>query len=159
MAVATLAEAFPLVGLRGHLMRTGMGFRKYRFQGATALLSAGFAGSCQAWLKPGAVVLQGHDDWRLAEGLGAAAGPISTSGQIADPSRKRQLGAAGAFAVDMETAHLAEAARSLGIPFLSVRVIIDGLMDRAVSPVVALRYPVAAAKLSIAVRRALALWP
>jgi adenosylhomocysteine nucleosidase len=52
---------------------------------------------------------------------------LCTTSVAATPSEKRALGAGGALAVDMETHALALAASKAGIPWLSVRAVLDPL--------------------------------
>src|SRR5581483_7962415 len=132
LAVATSAEALPLLGL--HPIVTGMGARRYELQGRRAVVSAGFAGACQPDLRPGDVVT----------------GTLRTLDHIATPAEKRRLQSEGVEAVDMESHYLAEAASAAGLPFRSVRVIIDTLPDRALSLATAANYPRAAASLRAA---------
>ncbi len=140
MFVATWAEALPLLGF--HPRVTGMGRRAYDLSDCEAVVSAGFAGACQPHLRPGSLVT----------------GRLHTLDHVATPSEKAALGAEGVTAVDMETAWLKAAAADASRPFRSVRVIIDGVHDRAFSPATALHYPIAALSLWRAVRQALVDW-
>ena len=137
LLVATWAEALPLLGL--HPRVTGMGRRPLDLAGASQVIFAGFAGACQAHLRPGDVVN----------------GELRTLDHIAGPTEKADLGRQGVEAVDMEAAWAAEAAAAAGVPFVNVRVIIDGMNDRALSPATAGHYPVAALALRRAVKAAL----
>jgi nucleoside phosphorylase len=128
-----------------------MGRRAYDLTGCEAVLSAGFAGACQPDLRPGDVLLAGAAPAALRHRLGALTGEIRTLDHIASPSEKSALGRQGVAAVDMETAWLAAAA---SVPFLSVRVIIDGLEDPAVSLATAGHYLVASCALRAAVAEA-----
>jgi nucleoside phosphorylase len=138
--VATWAEALPLVGLHPNV--TGMGAHIPVLAGYDAVLSAGFAGACQPWQRPGDLV----------------AGRLETLDHIASPAEKAALGRTGAEAVDMESRWLAEAAAAASLPFASVRVIVDRVQDRAVSLATATAYPRAAIALRRAVHSSLALW-
>lgn len=157
IAVATVAEALPLLGLRPRV--TGMGRRTYDFRGCTAVVSAGFAGACQSWLRPADLLLAGRDSPELQRALSATAGEIRTVDRVLGPAAKAALGRQGAAAVDMETAWLARAAAADGLPFLALRVIVDRLEDRPVSVMVAAHYVAASRRLRQAVRQALRLWP
>src|SRR5689334_8597239 len=107
VAVATWAEALPLLGL--HPVVIGMGRHIPSLAGYPAVMSAGFAGACQPHLRPGDVVT----------------GRLETLDHIASPAEKAGLGRGGVAAVDMETRWLAEAAAAAGLAFTSVRVVID----------------------------------
>jgi nucleoside phosphorylase len=155
--VATWAEALPLLDRRPQV--TGMGRRTYRLDGCRAVLSAGFAGACQAGLQPGEVLLAGEAAPWLRGELGASEGELQTLSHIASVHEKAELGRLGVAAVDMETEHLAKAAAERGIPFLGVRVIIDRVQDPALSLRTAMHYPAAAARLRTAVIHALQVWP
>lgn len=157
LAVATVAEALPLLGL--HPSVVGMGRRQYRLEGRQAVISAGFAGACQPWLRPGDVLLAGDVGNNARTALGAVAGIVRTIERIASPCQKAALGREGVAAVDMETAWLAAAAAAGGLPFLGVRVIVDRVGDRAVSLASAGHYLRASLRLRQAVQQALRIWP
>jgi hypothetical protein len=147
--VATWAEALPLLGFAPRV--TGMGRCDYDFSGCDAVLSAGFAGACRPELRAGDVLLAGYAPPDLRERLSARPGEIRTIDHIASPAEKAAFGRDGAAAVDMETAWLAAAA---GVPFLSVRVIVDRLEDRPLSLATAWNYPLASRALRTAVAQA-----
>src|SRR5689334_16120816 len=90
--VAIWAEALPLLGFRPRV--SGMGRRAWDLSGCSAVISAGFAGACQPWLRPGDVV----------------SGELRTLDHVASISEKAALGRAGVAAVDMESEWLAAAA-------------------------------------------------
>ncbi|MGH2519145.1 MAG: hypothetical protein ACRDF8_05025, partial [Chloroflexota bacterium] len=143
------------------------------------VIGAGFAGSCSPEVRSGDLLVSGADAPRVgcqlrqrlagarasgtgppaAAGAAVHSGDIATQAAIASPARKRELGRAGAQAVDMETAWLQRAAAAQGLPFLSLRVIIDGVGDRALGWHTAWRYPAAARRLRWAVLSALEVWP
>ncbi len=152
-----MAEALPLLGCRPRVV--GMGQQRYDLGDCEAVISAGFAGACQSWLEPGDVVLAGSYEPVLKAALRAADGEIRTVDHIASPAEKAHLGRTGIAAVDMETRWLREAAESRPVPFLGIRVVIDGLGDRAAGLAAAAHYPLAALRLRRAVCRALELWP
>lgn len=103
--------------------------------GATRLASFGFAGGLDPAVGPGTIVrpgriIAGDDEW-ICDGDGALAG---VDAPVLDVARKAALFAAtGAAAVDMESHHVARAAREAGIPFQVVRVILDPAA-RAIPP-------------------------
>jgi 4-hydroxy-3-methylbut-2-enyl diphosphate reductase len=140
-------------GARGaHVRKTGMGPEKslaaaaaLASEPAGALLVLGFCGGLDAQSRPGEVIVaeqvlatddEGHEAVsadcdgaeQLAEalsshGLSVRRGPIVGVGKIATGERREQLRAAGALAVDMESAWLA--AGAAGRPFGVVRVVLD----------------------------------
>jgi nucleoside phosphorylase len=136
--VATWAEALPLLGFGPRV--TGMGRRELDLSGCTAVVSAGFAGACRRGLRAGDAAPADH---------------LRTLDHIASVREKASLAREGVAAVDMETAWLAEAASTAGIPFLSVRVIIDGPDDPPLGIRTAAHYPLAARRLRAAVAEAL----
>ena len=177
VVVATLPEAWPLRGLG--VWVAGMARRNYRLPSGRPVIGAGFAGACRPEVISGDLVVSGTEAPRVGQqlrlrlarehprdtGLLSAAGAtihsgdIQTLSAIASPARKRELGRAGAQAVDMETAWLQRAAATQGLPFLSLRVIIDGVDDRALGWHTTWRYPAAARRLRWAVFSALEVWP
>ncbi len=140
-------------GARGaHVRKTGMGpdrslaaAQALARESGDALLVLGFCGGLDAQSRPGEVIVadevlaaadEGHDPVRaLCDGAGQLAdalagagltvrrGPIVGVTKIATGERREQLRAAGALAVDMESAWLA--AGAAGRPFGVVRVVLD----------------------------------
>ncbi len=157
LLVATWPEALPLLGFSP--LVTGVGRRSYDVGGCTAVLSAGFAGGCRPELCPGDVVLTGEASPELRSRLAAVDGEVRTLERIATPADKAALGREGAAAVDMETKYLMQAAHEAGLPFLSLRLIIDRLDERAISLATARHYPRACFALRKAVTVALQAWP
>jgi adenosylhomocysteine nucleosidase len=113
--------------------------------GATALLSWGTAGGLDPALSAGTLVLPQHvigadhsvfpvdGEWRKRL-QDRVAGHVATSSGIlleslsvfTHPLQKQALAKrAGAVAVDMESAAVAQAAHQAGVPFMAVRVIVD----------------------------------
>jgi adenosylhomocysteine nucleosidase len=117
--------------------------------GATALASWGMAGGLDPALTPGAILLpdeviatDGRSvstalEWRtrlsraIVEHAPVRAGRLLTStraiGSVAD--KAELFRATGAVAVDMESLAVAEIARDAQVPFMAVRVIVDGAQD------------------------------
>ena len=152
-APLALEEALIRSGARGARVRkTGMGpdkslaaAERLTREPGDALLVLGFCGGLDAQARPGEVIVaeevlaaadEGHDPVRascdgvsrltgalLAAGMKVRAGPIVGVGKIATGERREQLRAAGALAVDMESAWLA--AGAAGRPFAVVRVVLD----------------------------------
>jgi adenosylhomocysteine nucleosidase len=134
------------------VMTTGMGSsaastgaRALIDAGAKALASFGLAGGLDPSLQPGAILLptevQGPDGrvhpceagWRnrLSAKIEARSGRLVSSarsvGSIEDKAELFRT--TGAVAVDMESAAVAEIAEQHGLPFLAVRVVVDGAAD------------------------------
>jgi 4-hydroxy-3-methylbut-2-en-1-yl diphosphate reductase len=132
--------------------KTGMGPEKslaaaerLRGEPGHGLIVLGFCGGLDAQSRPGEVIVaeevwatgdEGHEFVRadcqgaerltgalLDAGLTVRQGPIVGVGKIATGERREQLRAAGALAVDMESAWLAAGAG--GRPFAVVRVVLD----------------------------------
>lgn len=152
-APLALEQALVRSAVRGARVRkTGMGPHKsreavarLREERADALLVLGFCGGLDEHSRPGEVIVaeevmssndEGHAFVRAschgavelhgaldATGLSVRRGAIVGVGKIATGERREQLRAAGALAVDMESAWLAEAAA--GRPFAVVRVVLD----------------------------------
>ncbi len=152
-APLSLEEMLIRSGARGaHVRKTGMGPEKSRRaadalsrEPGDALLVLGFCGGLDAQARPGEVIVadhvlaaadEGHDRvqaschgaTQLADALSGAGltvrrGPIVGVAKIATGERREQLRAAGALAVDMESAWLA--AGAAGRPFAVVRVVLD----------------------------------
>jgi 4-hydroxy-3-methylbut-2-enyl diphosphate reductase len=140
-------------GARGARVRkTGMGperslaaAERLREEAGHGLIVLGFCGGLDAQSRPGEVIVaeevwatgdEGHEFVRadchgaerltgalLDAGLSVRQGPIVGVGKIATGERREQLRAAGALAVDMESAWLA--AGAAGRPFAVVRVVLD----------------------------------
>jgi len=108
------------------------------------LISAGFSGGLVESLRTGDLVLAesiDHNSERIAidpallERASRALreldrrivrGPTACADQVvSSPDHKRRLGAAGPIAVDMESGPLARWATDRGLPFLSLRVVLD----------------------------------
>ena len=149
-------------GARGARVRkTGMGpekalaaARRLREEPGHGLMVLGFCGGLDERSRPGEVIVAGevmatgdeghelvradcHGSERLASALGAAGlsvrhGPIVGVGKIATGERREQLRAAGALAVDMESAWLA--AGAAGRPFAVVRVVLDSPSHELLRP-------------------------
>lgn len=114
--------------------------------GATALLSWGLAGGLAEQARPGSVlvpdrivtsdgrVLPTDDAWRraflarLGDDVDRVDGALLTVDRVlATPAAKAcSASVSGAVAADMESAAIAELARTHGLPFLAVRVVADG---------------------------------
>jgi 4-hydroxy-3-methylbut-2-en-1-yl diphosphate reductase len=152
-APLALEEALIRSGARGARVRkTGMGpdkslaaVKRLAREPGDALLVLGFCGGLDAQARPGEVIVaeevltsadEGHDPVQAAchgaeqlmgalgdAGLSVRRGPIVGVGKIATGERREQLRAAGALAVDMESAWLA--AGAAGRPFAVVRVVLD----------------------------------
>lgn len=139
--------------------RAGKAAEGLKAQGATALMSFGFAGGLDPALRPGDLLLpesvQAHQDWpvdldwrdrvrqRLAMCLPASGGILASSETVLTSTEEKNKLAAttGASAVDMESGAVAEVAASAGLPFLAVRAISDpvefsppGILLQAVRP-------------------------
>lgn len=152
-APLALEEALIRSGAHGARVRkTGMGpdkslaaVERLSREPGDALLVLGFCGGLDAQARPGEAIVaeevlaagdEGHDPLRvrcdgvsqltdalLRAGMTVRAGPIVGVGKIATGERREQLRAAGALAVDMESAWLA--AGAAGRPFAAVRVVLD----------------------------------
>jgi 4-hydroxy-3-methylbut-2-en-1-yl diphosphate reductase len=152
-APLALEQALIRSAVRGARVRkTGMGPDKSLAAARTlarepgdALIVLGFCGGLDAQSRPGEVIVadevlaaadEGHEpvqvachsSQRLAGALAAAGlavrrGPIVGVAKLATGERREQLRAAGALAVDMESAWLA--AGAAGRPFSVVRVVLD----------------------------------
>jgi 4-hydroxy-3-methylbut-2-enyl diphosphate reductase len=159
-------------GARGAQVRTtGMGLERSREAAETlgaqpgdGLLVLGFCGGLDEDSRPGDVVVAeevwapddaGHGGERIrcegaaelataVAGLGmrVRSGPIASVAKLAVGERRAQLRAAGAIAVDMESAWLAAGAR--GRPFGVVRVVLDSPSHELFRPGIAIYGPQAA---------------
>jgi adenosylhomocysteine nucleosidase len=116
--------------------------------GATLLVSWGLAGGLDAKLVPGTVVVPRRVLQRGAEPLAVDAGWHSRLAVLADEfpleqgdlltapaalesvdAKQAAAATTGAVAVDMESAAIAAVAARAGVPFVVVRVVIDGVGD------------------------------
>jgi 4-hydroxy-3-methylbut-2-en-1-yl diphosphate reductase len=170
-----LEAALVRSGARGvRVQTTGMGTERSRGSAARlgqtsadALLVLGFCGGLDESSRPGEVVVadevwaaadEGHDDRRIpcegaaalaaavaGKGLRVRRGPIVSVTRIALGERRAQLHAAGALAVDMESAWLA--AGAAGRPFGVVRVVLDSPSHELLRPALAIWGPRAASAL------------
>jgi 4-hydroxy-3-methylbut-2-enyl diphosphate reductase len=152
-APLALEEALIRSAVQGaHVRKTGMGPDKslaaaeaLSREPGDALLVLGFCGGLDALARPGEVIVadevlaaadEGHDPVQVScdgaaqlagalsrAGLTVRRGPIVGVAKIATGQRREQLRAAGALAVDMESAWLA--AGAAGRPFAVVRVVLD----------------------------------
>lgn len=112
-------------------------------QGVSGLISFGVAGGLDPALNPGDLILP-HEilnteaevspcDARWLEALSAISAPVSPGRLVSSPvpvtsvSDKAKLYSDhGAVAVDMESFSIAKAAQSAALPFIAIRVIVDG---------------------------------
>ena len=106
-------------------------------QGATALLSFGFAGGLDPSLPAGTIIVPSavvtetgrySTDPHLAAALGTPTAHLlfAAAHPIASPRDKQHLHAAtGCAAADMESGAVAEAATAAGVPFAALRAICD----------------------------------
>jgi 4-hydroxy-3-methylbut-2-enyl diphosphate reductase len=161
-APLALEEALIRSAARGaHVRKTGMGPDKslaaaeaLSREPGDALIVLGFCGGLDAQSRPGEVIVaeqvlaaadEGHAPvqascdgaGQLADALAGAGltvrrGPIVGVGKIATGERREQLRAAGALAVDMESAWLA--AGAAGRPFAVVRVVLDSPSHELMRP-------------------------
>jgi 4-hydroxy-3-methylbut-2-enyl diphosphate reductase len=161
-APLALEEALIRSAVRGaHVRKTGMGPDKslaaaqaLTHEPGDALLVLGFCGGLDAQSRPGEVIVadevlaaadEGHAPVRVAcdgapqladdltrAGMTVRIGPIVGVAKIATGERREQLRAAGALAVDMESAWLA--AGAAGRPFTVVRVVLDSPSHELMRP-------------------------
>ena len=136
---------------RARLLRTAMGERsgedaEREFHGEsvpTLLLSTGFCGAADAGLATGDLVLAGAVRYRGEEirvdpellehassilrenGVSARVGTVCSLTAVADSSKKRACDRDGCLSVDMESGPLAAWTRTRGVPFLSLRGVLD----------------------------------
>lgn len=181
-----LEAALVRSGARGKRVHTtGMGAQRARAaagmlaeQAGGALLVIGFCGGLDASSRPGDVIVadevwaaadEGHDDRRIAcQGAAALAaavaglglrvrrGPLVSVARLALGERRAQLHEAGALAVDMESAWLAEGAR--GRPLGVLRVVLDSPSHELLRPGIAIWGPRAAWALRRAAGAAVGGW-
>lgn len=136
------------------------------------LVSTGFCGGLAADLRPGDLVLadEVRSDVgamrvdadlvrRACEALAGWAGtvrvgPVACAADVVGPTAKRDLASCGAVAVDLESACLAKWARAHGVPFLSLRVVLDAADEdvpfsrRVPLWMSVLRHPILAARIA-----------
>jgi len=137
------AAGFPVIVGGGDAARTVSLVNDAARHGAQCLISFGIAGALAPGLRRGDIVLSGHvigdeREWRVESGfqrtieilarrLGAFEGAVLGSTTIIASEREKALAwhGSGALAVDMESAAVADAAESAGVPFLVLRAIAD----------------------------------
>jgi hypothetical protein len=134
----------------GRILRVGPAARDLRGldAGATGLVSFGFAGGLDPELAPGTLLLphvvlpaaaeaiRVDGSWHAAVhavlgGMGCATGAmLAVDAVVGSRTGKQALRArSGAAAVDLESGLLAQAAARIGLPFLVLRVVLDGADD------------------------------
>jgi len=127
-------------------VQTGLGQERARAAAcdvppAALFVSCGCAGALVDWLRPGDLVLASHivpvdaealpadaslATWAAKRGVRIHVGPIVSSPTVLESARaKAEAGAAGALVVEMEGAAIAREARTRGIPFVDLRVVLD----------------------------------
>ena len=134
------------------VVQTGIGVARARTAAAAvpaagAFVSAGCAGALVPWLRAGDVVVadrivdpggaapipaagDGVVAWAAVHGFRVHMGPIVSSPSVLATALAKEAAAAdGALVVEMESAGLATEARARGIPFVGVRVVLDGAHD------------------------------
>jgi nucleoside phosphorylase len=134
------------------VVQTGIGQERARTAAATlpeagAFVSAGCAGALVPWLRAGDVVVadrilapggaapipaagDGVVAWAAVHGFRVHVGPVVSSPSVLTTAEAKETAAAdGALVVEMESAALAAEARARGIPFVGVRVVLDGADD------------------------------
>jgi adenosylhomocysteine nucleosidase len=134
-------------GMGGHLAAPAA--RRLVDAGASALMSFGLAGGLDPTLDAGTVVLPSEvisrdgarfptsAEWHrqlslaVAEMTPVASGTLLTSVQPIDTAELKAAAfrESGAVAVDMESVSVAEVAAAHNLPFMAVRVIVDGAAD------------------------------
>lgn len=133
------------------IVQTGMGQQRARdaarsVPAARVFVSCGCAGALVGWLRPGDVVIasavvpleRGRSPsealpadsslagWATSRGFRVHVGPIVSSEIVLDSAQaKSEAASGGALAVEMEGAAIALEARSRGIPFVDLRVVLD----------------------------------
>jgi len=133
------------------VVQTGMGQERARaaarsVPAARMFVSAGCAGALVAWLRPGDLVIASAvvpidrersasealpadpslAGWAARRGFRVHVGPIVSSEVVLDSAQaKSEAASGGALAVEMEGAAIALEARSRGIPFVDLRVVLD----------------------------------
>jgi nucleoside phosphorylase len=136
------------------VVQTGVGPRRAREEAmktppVSAFVACGCAGALVDWLRPGDLVVAdsivtldpdgkpavrlhaaAHPlaAWAAGRGLRLQVGPVLASAEVlATQEAKGAASTAGAFVVEMESGALAAEAHARGIPFVAVRVVLDGL--------------------------------
>ena len=134
------------------LVQTGVGVERARavaarMPPARAFLACGCAGALAAWLRPGDLVAgdavtaldtgeclpatgAALSGWAVARGFRVHRGVIASSPSVLGTARaKADAAADGALVVEMESAAVAAEARARGIPFVALRVVLDGATE------------------------------
>jgi hypothetical protein len=119
--------------------------RRFGRRNSWTLVSAGFCGGLRQELRACDLVLADavrHESEQILvgpellqrartalerAGHRPAVGPCASVSWVADGGRKRELSETGALSVDMESGPLCRWARDHGVPFLSLRVVLDPL--------------------------------
>ncbi|HXX94724.1 MAG TPA: hypothetical protein VEN81_13910 [Planctomycetota bacterium] len=132
--VIYVAPPFRLAASGIGTRRADLGARRLA-EGSEGLLSVGFCGGLDDSLRPGDLILGGIRDFEASPGLLELArrtgphrlGSVATVDHVVvDLEEKRSIARqTGALAVEMEAEAVATVARNRGIPFLSVKVVLD----------------------------------
>jgi nucleoside phosphorylase len=94
----------------------------------SGLVSIGLCGALVDGLEPGTIVIDGAPELRARiSGVAAVEGACACVDRVLnDPAGKARLASeSGAKVVDMESAGVAQAAQDLGLPFLTVKAVLD----------------------------------